>query len=116
MMKAKKWDMWMVISVALLCLYILFMLYPMFRLLSKMQQSGTINVYTQAVGCQGSTYLRIPGNRMGEGKVQITINGAVREYDAQTEGDTIPTGTPIKVVEVINEGTLLVETLASEII
>ena len=88
----------------------------MFRLLSKMQQSGTINVYTQAVGCQGSTYLRIPGNRMGEGKVQITINGAVREYDAQTEGDTIPTGTPIKVVEVINEGTLLVETLASEII
>lgn len=88
----------------------------MFRLLSKMQQSGTINVYTQAVGCQGSTYLKIPGNRSGEGKVQITINGAVREYDAQTEGDTIPTGTPIKVVEVINEGTLLVETLASEII
>jgi len=88
----------------------------MFRLLSKMQQSGTINVYTQAVGCQGSTYLKIPGNRAGEGKVQITINGAVREYDAQTEGDTIPTGTPIKVVEVINESTLLVETLASEII
>ena len=34
----------------------------------------------------------------------------------QPEGDTIPTGTPIKVVEVINESTLLVETLASEII
>ena len=35
MMKAKKWDMWMVISIVLLCLYILFMLYPMFRLLSN---------------------------------------------------------------------------------
>ncbi len=33
MAKAKKWDMWMGISVALLGLYILFMLYPMFRLL-----------------------------------------------------------------------------------
>ena len=33
MSKAKKWDMWVIISLSLLALYILFMLYPMIKLL-----------------------------------------------------------------------------------
>ena len=88
----------------------------LFKWLSSMQQSGTINIYKSAIGCQGTVYLTIPGERQGEGKVQITINNAVREYYAQTDGDTIKTGKPIKVVEVINEHTLLVEELVSLII
>ncbi len=87
-----------------------------FKLLSKMQQSGNIDVYSQAVGCHGTAYLTIPGERSGEGKVQISINNAVREYNAQTEGDTIPTGAPIRVTEVINGTTLLVETIQPEVI
>ena len=88
----------------------------LFKWLSSMQQSGNINLYKAAVGCQGKTYLTIPGARAGEGKVQITIQGAVREYNAETDGDTIPTGTPIKVTEVINANTLLVEELNSYIV
>ena len=88
----------------------------MFKWLYSMQQSGNINVYKSAVGCQGKCYLRIPGERAGEGKVQITIQGAVREYNAVTDGDAIKTGTPVKVVEVINANTLLVEELNSYII
>ena len=88
----------------------------LFKWLSSMQQSGNINVYKAAVGCQGNCYLVIPGERAGEGKVQITIQGAVREYNAVTDGDTIKTGTPIKVVETINANTLLVEELNSYII
>ena len=88
----------------------------LFKWLSSMQQSGNINVYKTAVGCQGKCYLVIPGERAGEGKVQITIQGAVREYNAVTDGDTIKTGTPIKVVETINANTLLVEELNSYII
>ena len=88
----------------------------LFKLLAKMQQSGTIDVYKQAVGCTGRVYLTIPGERRGEGKVQITINESVREYQALTDGDTIKTDTPIKVVEVINESTLLVEELNSLIV
>lgn len=88
-----------------------------FRLLGKMQQSGNINVYSSALGCQGTVYLTIPSSRSGEGKVQITINNAVREYNAMTEEDSpIVTGTPIKVTEVINNTTLLVEKLDSTII
>ena len=88
----------------------------LFKWLSSMQQSGNINVYKAAVGCQGKCYLIIPGERAGEGKVQITIQGAVREYNAVTDGDTIKTGTPIKVVETIDANTLLVEELNSYII
>ena len=54
----------------------------LFKWLSTMQQSGTINIYKSAIGCQGTVYLTIPGERQGEGKVQITINNAVREYYA----------------------------------
>ena len=88
----------------------------LFKWLSGMQQTGNINVYRSAVGCQGKVYLTIPGARAGEGKIQISIQGAVREYNAQTDGDTIKTGTPIKVTEVINESTLLVEELNSYIV
>lgn len=88
----------------------------LFKWLSTMQQSGNINVYKSCVGCQGKCYLRIPGERSGEGKVQITIQGAVREYNAVTDGDEIKTGTPVKVVEAIDANTLLVEELNSYII
>ena len=88
----------------------------LFKWLSGMQQSGNIDVHTAAVGCEGKVYLTIPGERSGEGKVQITINNAVREYDAVTDGETIKTGTPIKVLEAINDYTLLVEELNPTII
>ena len=88
----------------------------LFKWLSSMQQSGNINVYKSAEGCQGKCYLVIPGERAGEGKVQITIQGAVREYNAVTDGDEIKTGTSVKVLEAIDANTLLVEGLNSYII
>lgn len=88
----------------------------LFKWLSGMQQSGNIDVHTSAVGCEGKVYLTIPGERKGEGKVQISINNAVREYDAITDGDTIKTGMPIKVLEAINDYTLLVEEINPTII
>jgi membrane protein implicated in regulation of membrane protease activity len=88
----------------------------LFKWLSSMQQAGNINVYKSAVGCQGKAYLPIPAARSGEGKVQITINNAVREYSAVTDGDAIRTGAQIKVTEVLDAETLLVEELNSLII
>ena len=100
-----------VVGVALVAVVML-----LFKWLSSMQQSGNIDIYKSAVGCQGTVYLTIPGERAGEGKVQITISGAVREYAAVTDSDTLPTGTPIKVLEVVNASTLLVEELNSLIV
>lgn len=78
-----------------------------FYLMSKMEQSGNIET-SSAVGCRGSVYLTIPGERQGEGKVQINIQGAVREFDAMTNGNTLPNGCPIEVTQVLNENMLLV--------
>lgn len=88
----------------------------LFKWLSGMQQSGNIDVYKSAVGCHGRVYLTIPAERSGEGKVQITINNSIREYNALSDGAGIPTGTPITVVEVIDAQTMLVEPQNSLII
>ncbi len=82
----------------------------LFKWLAGMQQSGNINLQKSAAGCEGKVYLTVPAARSGEGKVQITINGAVREYDAVTESEEpLKTGTGIRVVDAIDANTLLVE-------
>lgn len=84
----------------------------LFKWLSGMQQSGNINLQKSAAGCEGKVYLTIPAARSGVGKVQITIAGAVREYDAVTEGEEdLKTGVQIRVVDALDAGTLLVEAL-----
>lgn len=88
----------------------------LFKWLSGMQESGNIDVFKSAVDCQGQVYLTIPAHRQGEGKVQITINNSMREYEAVTDGEELKTGTRIRVVEVVNSSTLLVEESTSIII
>lgn len=105
----------MLVSILVGCILV-FLVMMLFRGLGKMQQSGNINIFKSAVGCQGTVYLTIPAQRSGEGKVQIVINESVREYDAVTDGDALRTGTAIHVVDVVNTTTLLVEPNEVEII
>lgn len=82
----------------------------LFKWLAGMQQSGNIDVEKVAKGCEGTVYLTIPAAQAGEGKVQISISGAVREYNAVTDNEEdLKTGTPIRVVDVVNSQTVLVE-------
>ena len=86
----------------------------LFKWLASMQQSGNINLQKSAAGCEGKVYLTIPASRSGVGKVQITIAGAVREYDAVTESDEpLKTGLQIRVVDALDANTLLVEAINS---
>ncbi|MBO6096464.1 MAG: hypothetical protein J6P56_04010 [Bacteroidales bacterium] len=82
----------------------------LFKWLAGMQQSGNIDVEKVAKGCEGTVYLTIPAAQAGEGKVQISISGAVREYNAVTDNEEdLKTGMPIRVVDVVNSHTVLVE-------
>ena len=92
-----------VVGVLLVCVVMY-----LFKWMSGMQQSGTIEPEA-LVGCKGSVYLTIPAGRTGEGKVQITVRSAIREYNAMTEGDRLPNEAPIRVVAVLNGHTVLVE-------
>ena len=79
-----------------------------FYLFIKLQSSGTLNL-DNALGNTGEVYLIIPGNKSGIGKVQMKVQGSLRELDAITTGQAIPTGAPIQVVDVLENGTLIVE-------
>ena len=88
----------------------------LFKWISGMQQSGNIDIQKSAAGCPGKVYLTIPSDRKGVGKVQISINNSVREYNAVTDGEELKTGTDITVVEAISDDTVLVEKVNTYII
>jgi hypothetical protein len=79
--------------------------------LSKATQSGNIDI-KNAVGCPATVYFTIPAAGKGTGKIQMSVQQAVREYDAVSESnETIRTGSMVRVKSVINPHTLLVEPL-----
>ena len=75
---------------------------------SKLTQSGTAHV-KDALYSNGEVYLTIPANRNGVGKVHIKIQGSLRELDAITEGETLQTGSSVKIIKVLDDNLLLVE-------
>ena len=79
---------------------------------SQLEQSGTLNLYN-ALDQPGEVYLSIPGQGKGVGKVNLKVDGIIRELDAITEGEALKTGTPVKVVEIMNGNILMVEYLPS---
>ena len=95
---------------------LVFLVMMVYKWLGSMQESGNIDVFKQAPECHAKVYLTVPAHRRGSGKVQITINVAIREYTAMTDGEELVTGTQIRVIEAINASTLLVEEEQSIII
>jgi len=76
--------------------------------LTRLHESGTM-IMDNAIDKTGEVYLRIPPERHGLGKVQVNIQGNLRELDALTDDvDEIPTGSLIQVLEIINNQYLLV--------
>jgi membrane protein implicated in regulation of membrane protease activity len=73
----------------------------MFRWLSKMTQSGNLDI-RNAIGREAEVYLSIPENNSGRGKVHVSVQGTLRELDAGTTGEKIPTGSRVKVISVSN--------------
>ncbi len=97
--------------VALLCgcLFVAaFML--MLKQLLKIQTNGNFRI-EECVGLTCSVYLRIPAERAATGKVQVSYHGSVLEIDAMTNGEQLKSGSRVRVVEVIDGHTLLVEAL-----
>ena len=45
------------------------------------------------------------------GKVQISVRGSVHELDACSDGEFIPTGAKVRILEVIDKNILKVEKL-----
>ena len=75
--------------------------------MSKMTQQGNMDI-NNALNQTCEVYLTIPAKKTGLGKVHIKIQGTLRELDAITLGDRIPTGSQAKVLSVTKNNLLLV--------
>lgn len=69
----------------------------MIRLLLRLQTSGNFEP-ERVVGHTGQVHLRIPPKGEGIGKVMIEAQGALRELEAVSEAEAIPTGASILIV------------------
>lgn len=80
----------------------------LFYFFGKLADSGTLNI-NNAKGAIGEVYLPIMAKRGNIGKVQITVQGSLRELEAisDDEGD-LPMGTVVTVLDVINNHLLVV--------
>jgi uncharacterized membrane protein YeaQ/YmgE (transglycosylase-associated protein family) len=81
--------------------------YKLLLLLLQLQSSGTLEL-ENAVGKTATVHLSLPEKGTAHGKVMIELQGALREMDAISEGNALPTGTPVLVTEVNEQGHLVV--------
>lgn len=63
-----------------------------------------------AIGRTGTVYMTIPAG--GTGKVRVNISGQSMTVDARTNGDALVSFTDVKVVDVRDDGVLVVEPLS----
>jgi len=75
---------------------------------AQLEKSTTVNVYN-ALDHTGEVYLSIPQNLEGKGKIHIVVDGSLHEFEATTNGALLPTGTHVRVVDVLEDQILLVE-------
>ena len=81
----------------------------LFYYISKLVSSGTLKM-DNALHAIGEVYLTVGANRSSIGKVQVKVQGALRELEALTDHDEdLTQGNVIKVVEVTKNGILIIE-------
>jgi len=77
--------------------------------LSKAIQSGNIDIHS-AIGKTATVYFPIPAAGKGKGKIQVSVQQAVREYDAVSDAEeTLPTGSMVRIMGVVDGLTVRVE-------
>ena len=73
----------------------------------KLNRDNTFRV-EQTIGLPADVYLRIPGNRKQTGKITVSLNGSTHELEALSDTD-IPTGAKVRIKEIVQAETVLVE-------
>jgi len=98
------------IIISLVCgLVMMFIMAAMFYYISKLTSSGTLKM-ANALNSIGEVYLTVGAKRSKIGKVQVKVQGSLRELDALTDFDKdLIQGNVIKVVEVTSNGILIIE-------
>jgi len=99
---------WLALFAAFMGTLLVFCVMLLFYALSRTVQSGNISI-RQTVGLTAVVYFPIAAARARAGKIQVTVQQTVREYDAMTDGAELTTGKLIRITGVIEGSILLVE-------
>jgi hypothetical protein len=75
------------------------------KALYRLRADGTVRI-ERAVGRTGTVYLSVPGNKAGLGKVLLNVQNRTVEYQALTPHQTLPAGSPVVVLAVVNADTV----------
>ena len=82
------------------------------RWLYSLRSEGTMD-YNNAINQIGSVYVPIPPQRQGLGQIEVLVQGRMTTVRALSDNEErIENRTAVKVVELVDERTLLVETLS----
>lgn len=92
---------------AVLGLIAMFVLAKVIQIISKLNQNGMVD-FRNALGQTARVYLVIPKEGKGMGKVNVTIQGSMRECDAISRGEQIDTGAFVRIID-LEDDVLVVE-------
>lgn len=79
-----------------------------YKQMRRLEHDGAFKI-KDCVGQVADVYLRVPAQRAGEGKIQYSFQGSVQELPAITDGEQIPSGSKVRVIEILGDHTVLVE-------
>lgn len=102
---------WALLSALVVGSVFMSMIFFLMKMLYSLRDSGNIH-YKNAIGHVGSVYIPIPPNQSGPGQIEIMIQGRVRFVQAFTKADhKLTNNCRVRVIETVDQGTLLVEPL-----
>lgn len=77
----------------------------------SLRSDGTM-ILREAIGHNGTVYMRIPAENSGSGEIQVSFSGRRKNVKAYTAGPELPTGSDVRVVALRGENALVVEKLS----
>jgi hypothetical protein len=90
-------------------------MYGLMRLIAGLSSSGNERI-TNALGRKATVYVPIPADRQGAGKVQLSMQNRIVEFQAVTDGaDRLKTGEAVQVVGIAGSDTVRVRRVAEKV-
>jgi hypothetical protein len=99
---------WVVLFACLTGIIFVALFFFLLKMILKLNKDNTFHT-EETLNKTADVYLAIPAAKSGKGKIQISIRGAVHEIDALTTGEKIVTGGIVRVIEIVDTQTVLVE-------
>lgn len=88
--------------------FFVFVFFLIIKQIQKLSEDNSFRI-SDTLGKNAEVYLTIPANKLGFGKVLISVKGSNHELPAVSSGDLIPTGSLVKVIKIENNNLLIVQ-------